>query len=75
MRLHDNMDYDELYQITSPLLNPYIREVYPMMHYQLEKIYCYLNDDGYGDLYWGLTQADFFQKSLLKIGLILISLV
>lgn len=62
----DNMDYDELYQITSPLLNPYIREVYPMMHYQLEKIYCYLNDDGYGDLYWGLTQADLFSKEFAK---------
>lgn len=62
----DNMDYDELYQITSPILIPHIREVYPMMHYQLEKIYCYLNDDGYGDLYWGLTQADLFSKEFAK---------
>ena len=62
----DNMDYDELYQITSPILTPHIREVYPMMHYQLEKIYCYLNDDGYGDIYWGLTQADLFSKEFAK---------
>lgn len=62
----DNMDYDELYQITSPILTPHIREVYPMMHYQLEKIYCYLNDDGYGDIYWGLTQAALFAKEFAK---------
>lgn len=62
----DNMDYDELYQITSPLLTPHIKEVYPMMHYQLEKIYCYLNNDGYGDIYWGLTQADLFSKEFAK---------
>ncbi len=62
----DNMNYEELYQITNHLLNPYIREVYPMMHYQLEKIYSYLNDDGYGDIYWGLTQADLFSKEFAK---------
>lgn len=62
----DNMDYDELYQITNPVLNPHIREVYPMMHYQLEKIYCYLNDNGYGNIYWGLTQADLFSKEFAK---------
>lgn len=62
----DNMDYDELYQITDPILNPHLKEIYPMMHYQLEKIYCYLNDDGYGDIYWGLTQADLFSKEFAK---------
>ena len=62
----DNMNYEELYQITNPLLNPYIREVYPMMHYQLEKIYSYLNDNGYGDIYLGLTQADLFSKEFAK---------
>ena len=62
----DNMDYDELYGITSPILNPRLKEVYPMMHYQLEKIYCYLNEDGYGDVYWGLKQADLFSKEFAK---------
>lgn len=62
----DNMDYDGLYQITDPILNPHLREIYPMMHYQLEKIYCYLNDDGYGDIYWGLTQAELFSKEFAK---------
>lgn len=62
----DNMDYDELFQITDPILNPHLKEIYPMMHYQLEKIYCYLNDDGYGDIYWGLTQADLFSKEFAK---------
>lgn len=62
----DNMDYDELYRITSPILNPRLKEVYPMMHYQLEKIYCYLNEEGYGDIYWGLKQADLFSKEFAK---------
>jgi len=62
----DKMDYDELYQITNPILKPHIKEIYPMMHYQLEKIYCYLNDDGYGDIYWGLKQAELFAKEFAK---------
>ena len=62
----DNMDYDGLYQVTDPILNPHLREIYPMMHYQLEKIYCYLNDDGYGNIYWGLTQAELFSKEFAK---------
>ena len=37
-----------------------------MMHYQLEKIYCYLNEEGYGDIYWGLKQADLFSKEFAK---------
>ena len=37
-----------------------------MMHYQLEKIFCYLNDDGYGDIEWGLIQADAFAKEFAK---------
>ena len=62
----DTMDYDELYQITNPILNPHIKEIYPMMHYQLEKIYCYLNDDGYGNIYWGLKQSEAFSKEFAK---------
>jgi hypothetical protein len=36
-----------------------------MMHYQLEKIYCYLNDDD-GDINWGLKMADSFSKEFSK---------
>lgn len=38
---------------------------HPMMYYQLEKIYCYLNDD-YGDTEWGLKQAEAFSKEFAK---------
>lgn len=62
----DNMDYDSLYEIINPILMPKIKEKYPMMHYQLEKIYCYLSDDDYGDIYWGLIQADEFSKHFAK---------
>lgn len=62
----DKMDYDNLYKIISPILNPKIKEKYPMMNYQLEKIYCYLNDDGYGDISWGLKQAEAFSKEFAK---------
>ena len=61
----DNMDYEEMYNIIRPLLNPFLREIYPMMHYQLEKIYCYLNDD-YGDTKWGLKQAKLFANEFAK---------
>lgn len=61
----DNMDYDEMYNIIRPLLNPFLREIYPMMHYQLEKIYCYLNDN-YGDTEWGLKQAKLFANEFAK---------
>ena len=37
-----------------------------MMHYQLEKIFCYLTEDGYGDVDWGLIQADAFSKEFAK---------
>lgn len=62
----DNMNYDELYNITSHLIYSRPNEKYPMMYYQLEKIYCYLNDEGYGDVDWGLKQAECFSKEFAK---------
>ena len=36
-----------------------------MMHYQLEKIFSYLNEE-YGDVEWGLIQAEAFSKEFAK---------
>ena len=61
----DEFDFDKFHSIMNNLLN--IRpKAHPMMHYQLEKIFCYLNDDGYGDAEWGLVQADAFAKEFAK---------
>lgn len=61
----DNYDCDSIYDLCYDLL--YNRpKAYQMMHYQLEKIFCYLNDDGYGDVEWGLIQADAFSKEFAK---------
>ena len=61
----DEYRTDDLYKICDSILN--LRpKAHPMMHYQLEKIFCYLNDDGYGDVEWGLIQADAFSKEFAK---------
>lgn len=61
----DNYDCDGVYNLCYSLL--YNRpKAHQMMHYQLEKIFCYLNDDGYGDVEWGLIQADAFSKEFAK---------
>lgn len=61
----DDYDNDGIYDLCYGLL--YKRpKAHQMMHYQLEKIFCYLNDDGYGDVEWGLIQADVFSKEFAK---------
>lgn len=60
----DNYNHDEIYDIVREIL--YARpKAHQMLHYQLEKIYCYLNDD-YGDTEWGLIQAEEFAKEFAK---------
>ena len=55
---------DNLYGILSPIL--YARpKGHTMMHYQLEKIFSYLNEE-YGDVEWGLIQAEAFSKEFAK---------
>ena len=61
----DKYDCDGIYSLCDTLL--YSRpKAHQMMHYQLEKIFCYLNDDGYGDIEWGLIQAEAFSKEFAK---------
>ena len=61
----DNYETDVMNDLCNSVLS--LRpKAHQMMHYQLEKIFCYLNDDGYGDIDWGLTQADAFSKEFAK---------
>lgn len=61
----DEFRCDDIYEISYSLtdLRP---KAHQMMHYQLEKIFCYLTDDNYGDVEWGLAQADAFSKEFAK---------
>ena len=62
----DSMDYEGLADITRFLLNPKLGKKYPLLHYHLEKIFGYLNDEGYGNSNFGLIQADAFSKEFAK---------
>lgn len=61
----DEFRCDDIYEISYGLtdLRP---KAHQMLHYQLEKIFCYLADDNYGDTEWGLTQTDAFSKEFAK---------
>ena len=60
----DDYNHDEIYNIVRDIL--YSRpKAHQMLHYQLEKIYCYLNNN-YGDTEWGLKQAEEFSKEFAK---------
>lgn len=62
----DACDYDALGEITDSIfLRP--SKAYSWMHYHLEKIYCYLDDDHHWmDIDWGLRQAKAFSKEFAK---------
>lgn len=61
----DELNEDGIYSISHRVLN--VRpKAHSMMYYQLEKIFCYLTDDNYGDVEWGLVQADEFSKGFAK---------
>lgn len=60
----DNYEHDEIYNIIRDILYPKPK-AHQMLHYQLEKIYCYLNED-YGDAEWGLVQAEAFANEFAK---------
>ena len=61
----DEYRSDDLYEICYSILDMRPK-AHQMMHYQLEKIFCYLTDDGYGDVDWGLIQANAFSKKFAK---------
>lgn len=60
----DNYEHDEIYNIIRDILYPKPK-AHQMLHYQLEKIYCYLNEN-YGDAEWGLIQAEAFANEFAK---------
>ena len=62
----DNVDECDLCSATDEsFLRP--RKAHQMMHYQLEKIFSYLDDDSdYWDRQWGLKQAEAFSKEFAK---------
>lgn len=63
----DSHDIEEFFSIISFIL--YVRpNAHKMMHYQLEKIYDYLNyeNDNRDDIEWGLKQAELFAQGFSK---------
>lgn len=62
----DDCDYDALGEVADSIfLCP--SKGYSWMHYHLEKIYCYLDDDHHWmDVDWGLRQAKAFSEEFAK---------
>ena len=63
----DLHDIEELYSIISFIL--FVRpKTDNKIHYQLEKVYCYLNyeNDNRDDIEWGLKQAELFAQGFSK---------
>ena len=62
----DSYNHEELYNIVSVVLRA-IPKAHQMMHYQLEKIFGYLNDYNHIEsMEWGLRQAEAFSKKFAK---------
>lgn len=60
----DNLDYDKADELLTPFISPHVRKMHASASYELEKIYCYLNDDVYSEDHdWGLRNADAFYNS------------
>ena len=62
----DEMEYEKMYETIVPIINARPERAHPSMHYQLEKIFCYLNEECYGDIDWGLKMAEAFSKEFAK---------
>lgn len=64
----DNYNHDELYDLTYLILHVTPKVHQEEMNYQLEKIFCYLNEDykGSEDFKWGLKQAENFANGFAK---------
>ena len=60
----DEYDHEAIYALVRDILYPRPK-TRQMLHYQLEKIYCYLNNE-YGDTEWGLIQAEAFADGFAK---------
>ena len=62
----DEMDYKRLECTIYDKINPHIKEKYPMMNYQIGKIYTYLNYDDFYYIQLGLKMAESFSKGFAK---------
>ena len=60
----DEYNHEAIYALVRDILYPRPK-AHQMLHYQLEKIYCYLNNE-YGDTEWGLIQAEAFANEFAK---------
>ena len=57
------VDHDELEELLGAVIRARPREMHPMAGYQLEKIFCYLNDSiSTENVYWAQVQTDEFSK-------------
>lgn len=66
----DNLDYDSMEEEIGKLFD-YPRNMHQMAYYELQKIFCYLQDrsttiDPYSNEEWGLKQANFFANEFAK---------
>ncbi len=63
----DSYNHEELYYIVLDVLSV-TPDAHKMMHYQLEKIYGYLNyeNNNNDDMEWGLKQAELFAQGFAK---------
>lgn len=61
----DVMDYETYANVIDNVTHIRPKKVHGQLHYQLEKIYCNLNDYG-NDLEWGLKQAEAFSKEFAR---------
>lgn len=69
IKICDALDDFEVHDLDSATddIFAWPRNAHSMMHYQLEKIMCYLNDGcDYRDKQWGLKQAEAFSKEFAK---------
>lgn len=65
-RFVSELDYENLYE-EMEIIHIRPKVMHQHAHYQLEKIFCYLNEGcDYGSVYWGRQQAQEFAKEFAK---------
>lgn len=63
----EELDYEAMYNILEQIMHKRPSRMHKMAHYELEKIFSYLEEGGYGDNYnWGLEQAKNFSEGFAK---------
>lgn len=63
----EKLDYEAMYNALEQIMHKRPSRMHKMAHYELEKIFSYLEEGGYGDNYnWGLEQAKNFSEGFAK---------